>query len=75
MLTLPLFKAIAALGIHWANSPDGAYIAWRDNHPDNTVAVRELGVRFRSVEEAVRDTVVWLGSAGHLRNAPRYALP
>jgi len=64
---VPFFQLLAAAGVHWANSPDGAYLTWRDHPVDNSVSERELGVTFRPVAESVRDTVAWLKSAGHLR--------
>lgn len=67
MMNLPFFHLLAAARIHWASSAEGAYIAWRDNRPDNGASERELGVAFRPVEESVRDTVAWLKAAGHLR--------
>jgi dihydroflavonol-4-reductase len=63
---LPIFALVGVLGIRWANSPDGAYLTWRDHPVDNGAAERELGVRFRPAEESVRDTVAWLKAAGHL---------
>lgn len=65
--SIPFFWLVAALGIRWANSPDGAYVTWRDHPVDNSVSERELGATFRPVEESVHDTVAWLKSAGHLR--------
>lgn len=65
---LPLFALVGALGIRWANSPDGAYLTWRDHPVDNAVSERELGVRFRPAEDSVRDTVAWLKATGHLNS-------
>lgn len=67
IMGLPLFALVGALGVHWANSPDGAYLTWRDHPVDNGASERELGVSFRPVEDSVRDTVAWLKAAGHLR--------
>jgi len=67
MMNVPFFQLLAAMGIHWANSAEGAYIVWRDNRSDNSASTRELGVSFRPLEESVRDTVAWLQAAGHLR--------
>ncbi|MDH4093908.1 MAG: NAD-dependent epimerase/dehydratase family protein [Betaproteobacteria bacterium] len=64
---VPFLWLVARLGIHWSSSPDGAYYTSRDHAVDNSVTERELGVTFRLVEDAVRDTVDWLKSAGHLR--------
>lgn len=66
-LNIPLFWLIARAGIHWAASPDGAWLTWRDNGTDNGVTERELGVTFRPAEDSIRDTVAWLKAAGHLR--------
>jgi dihydroflavonol-4-reductase len=68
MMNLPFFRLVELLGIHWSASADGAYVTWRDNRVDNGVSERELGVAFRPVEDAVRDTVAWLKTAGHLRS-------
>ena len=64
---IPFLWLVARMGIHWAASPDGAWITWRDNGVDNGASERELGVRFRPAEESVRDTVAWLKAAGRLR--------
>jgi hypothetical protein len=63
---IPLFWLIARAGVHWANSPDGAWVTWRDNGVDVSATERELGVAFRPAGEAIRDTVAWLKAAGHL---------
>ena len=65
--SIPLFQLIAAAGVHWANTPDGAYLSWCNHPVDNGASERELGARFRPAEESVRDTVAWLKKAGHLR--------
>jgi dihydroflavonol-4-reductase len=64
---VPVFRLLAAAGAHLPNSAEGAYLTWRDHPVDNGASERELGVRFRPVEDSVRDTVAWLGAAGHLR--------
>lgn len=65
--SIPFFQLVAAAGVHWANTPDGAYLTWCDHPVDNAASERDLGVSFRPVEESVRDTVAWLKQAGHLR--------
>ena len=65
--SIPFFQLVAATGVHWANTPDGAYLTWCNYAVDNGASERELGVRFRPVEGSVRDTVAWLTSAGQLR--------
>lgn len=67
LANLPVFWLVARAGIHWAASPDGAWLTWRDNGTDNSVTERELGATFRPAEESIRDTVAWLKAAGHLR--------
>lgn len=65
--SIPMFQLIAAAGVHWAHTPDGAYLVWCDHPVDNGASERELGATFRPAEESVRDTVAWLKQAGHLR--------
>jgi len=64
---IPFFWLVARAGVHWADTPDGAWLTWRDNDTDDSGTRRELGVTFRPAQESIRDTVAWLKAAGHLK--------
>ncbi len=45
---------------------EGSRLIVIDTRVDPSATVEELGVRGRSLEESVRDTVRWLAEAGHI---------
>lgn len=63
---LPLLWATERLGLALPVTRDGAWLTICDHQVDSSVSERELGVRFRPVAEAVRDTVAWLQARGLL---------
>jgi len=65
---VPVLALLERLGLHLPAASDASWILANDHRVDNTVSERELGVTFRPVEEAVRDTVSWLAAEGHLRS-------
>ena len=69
-IRLRIFPAwLARLTSRWLSIPpneERVYIPQCRFQPDATGTTEDLGIRFRSKAESVRDTVDWLVEAGHL---------
>ena len=70
---MPLRAAlpVLTLGYHtgWSFLPhavEGSRVVATDTSVDYSATVDELGIRGRSLEESMRDTVRWLAEAGHI---------
>jgi nucleoside-diphosphate-sugar epimerase len=64
---LPVLKLGYTTG--WSFLPhtvEGARLLATDTRVDYSATVEDLGVRGRSLEESMRDTVRWLAEAGHI---------
>jgi len=67
MATLPVLQVGYTTG--WSLLPhavEGSRLIATDTRVDYSATVEELGVRGRSLEESMRDTVRWLVEAGHI---------
>jgi dihydroflavonol-4-reductase len=64
--SVPMFRALEALGVPIPASSDGSFVAGNDVRADNAVSERELGIRFRPLEDTLREMVAWLRAGGHL---------
>jgi dihydroflavonol-4-reductase len=66
-VALPLLQLGYTTG--WSLLPhaiEGSRLIATDTRVDFSATVEDLGVRGRSLEESVRDTVRWLAEAGHI---------
>jgi nucleoside-diphosphate-sugar epimerase len=70
---MPLWAGLPVLQLGYAtgwpflpHAVEGARLVALDTRVDYSATVDELGVRGRSLEESMRDTVRWLVEAGHL---------
>lgn len=57
--------------IHFPGDAEAAELAVRDTRFDTSRTTQELGVTARPFEETMRDTLLWLVEAGHLK--PKFA--
>lgn len=53
--------------IHIPTDSEGIELVSRETRFDTSLATRELGVESRPFEETMRDTLLWLVEAGHLK--------
>jgi nucleoside-diphosphate-sugar epimerase len=72
-IRIPLRAALPVLQLGyntgWSFLPhavEGSRLVATDTRVDYAATVDELGIRGRSLEESVRDTVRWLADAGHI---------
>ena len=77
-MRMPLAAALPVLQLGyqtgWPFLPhavEGARVVALDTRVDYSATVDDLGIRGRSLEESMRDTVRWLAEAGHI--SPRAA--
>lgn len=70
---LPLSAALPVLKVGYAtewsflpHAVEGSRVIALDTRVDHSATVDELGIRGRSLEESMRDTVRWLAEAGHI---------
>ena len=57
--------------VHMPVDREGVDLMARDTRFDTSLTTEELGVAARPFEESIRDTLLWLVEAGHLK--PKYA--
>lgn len=69
--SIPMFRLLEALHLPTLATSDASFVAANDVRADDSVSERELGMRFRPLEDSLREMVAWLGATGRIPTAAR----